>query len=377
MPGPPSPAAAVQLVVASPDRGTVERVRQLGDELRARLRLDPLVTTVGAGGASVHAAVRDSAADVVAVVRPDLSGEALVALLAPVLADDMDVAVAVTTDAGGTTLDRLNRFAFGVGDTRVGMVAGRTTVLRPLLDASAGDAQRMATSLALLARQAGWRVLDVPVPAGQPVPSAAGQPLDAPARGYGPPAGRPRGALARWRQLDALVRATYAVVTDRARLDGNAAAVAPPPDATPPTTPPPAAPLPAAVVLKFVLFGIVGALSGVVYVLIYLPLREVTPPPVANLVALALAALFNIEANRAWTFRRNRVARFGMHVRSAMLFGAHYALTTGAVLVLLAVHPDASRVAEVVTLFAADAAMTVARFVGLDKWVFGRGRSVA
>ncbi|WP_307969515.1 hypothetical protein [Salinispora arenicola] len=182
--------------MASPDRGTVERVRQLGDELRARLRLDPLVTTVGAGGASVHAAVRDSAADVVAVVRPDLSGEALVALLAPVLADDMDVAVAVTTDAGGTTLDRLNRFAFGVGDTRVGMVAGRTTVLRPLLNASAGDAQRMATSLALLARQAGWRVLDVPVPAGQPVPSAAGQPLEAPRGGT---AHRPVGRAVRSR----------------------------------------------------------------------------------------------------------------------------------------------------------------------------------
>ncbi|MGC5032746.1 GtrA family protein [Micromonospora sp. DT229] len=352
--------------MASSDRAAVERVRRLGDEVRARLRLDLPVTTVGAGGMPVHTAVGDSAPDVVAVVPPDLSGEALVALLAPVLADDVDVAVAVAADAPGTTLDRLNRFAFGVGDTRVGMVAGRTTAMRPLLDGIAGDAQRVATSLALLARQAGWRVLDVPVPAGRPGPSATRQPLDAPARGQGPPARQPRGAFARWRQLDALARATYAIVTGRARLDGSDTAMTPLPAAAPP----------AATVLKFVLFGIVGAISGVVYVLVYLPLREVTPPPVANLVALALAALFNIETNRAWTFRRNRVARFGMHVRSAMLFGAHYALTTGAVLVLLAVNPDASRITEVVTLFAADAAMTVARFVGLDKWVFGRGRSV-
>ena len=126
------------------------------------------------------------------------------------------------------------------------------------------------------------------------------------------------------------------------------------------------------VLLRFVLFGIVGGLSGVLYVLVYLPLREWSPSAVANFAALAAAAVFNIELNRWWTFAAVPVGRLGMHVRSALLFGLHYAVTTGAVLVLLAANPDVGPVAELVCLLAADLLMSVARFLGLDRWIFRR-----
>ncbi len=124
--------------------------------------------------------------------------------------------------------------------------------------------------------------------------------------------------------------------------------------------------------VRFVMFGIVGGLTGVLYVAIYLVLREWTPPAAANFAALAAAAVFNVEAHRVWTFRTARVAQLGMHVRSALLFVVDYAVTTGAVLVLPAVFPDAGRTGELVTLLGANLVMTIVRFVGLDRWIFRR-----
>jgi putative flippase GtrA len=124
--------------------------------------------------------------------------------------------------------------------------------------------------------------------------------------------------------------------------------------------------------LKFVKFCIIGALSVAFYVAVYLVLRDLWPPALANMGALFLSVLFNTEANRRWTFDRTGVRRVGMHLRAIALITLTYACTTGAVVALHAFDPQAGRLTEVIVLVTADLLMVVVRFIALDRWVFRR-----
>lgn len=303
----------------------------------------------GGRGAALKAALRHTRAQIVVLLELDLPSalDALLPLVAPLVSGRADVSVGSVPAGSGRGIARraysgLLRFGFGAGDPRCGLAAARADALWPLLHKIGDDTPVLSTELLLLAKHNGLRVHEVPI-----------DPDTLPDTGLG-------GQRPGWSHIKMLIQLTHAMVTGRADIDRL------------PGRPANASSFPAVVLMKFTLFGIVGALSGVLYVLVYLPFREVSSPAVANFAALIAAALFNIEANRAWTFRKARVARLGMHVRSAILFVAHYVLTTGAVVILLLLDPAASKAAEVITLLAADLLMTVARFVGLEKWVFRR-----
>ncbi|WP_165436406.1 GtrA family protein [Amycolatopsis suaedae] len=330
----------VELVVLAGGTGEAA-LRLLDDRLRERSALSALVTVVerhrDGHAAAVTAAWRASRAEVVAYADLAAVGAgtvvaALTALVSPLLSGQADVS------AGSGVADRGSRVLAGVLSRGFGCVAGtprfplkaaRRDAVLPLLDRLAGTGWFFDTALLLLARQDGLRLHEAGAGAGHvPVPSAT------------------------WAHFTGLVRMAYRLATGSGGTQ----------------------PLPPAVtVIRLAMFGIVGALSGLLYVLLYLLLRQVVPPAVANLGALVASALANTEANRHWTFTRARVARVGMHLRAAVLFGAHYAITTAAVQVLLWLDPGAGAVAEVVTLLGADLVMTVLRFIGLDRWVFRRG----
>lgn len=301
----------------------------------------------GGRGAVLKAAWRHTRADIVVLLELDVPGalDALLPMVAPLVSGRADVAVGSVPGAGrglvARTFSALLRLGFSAGDTRCGLFAARTEALRPMLNKIQDDAPYLSTELLVLARHNRLRVHEVPV---DPAPTD----------------GPPRRQRPEWAHLRTLIRLVHAVVSGRAEIGGLAGKAVDVP------------PLRAAALMKFAMFGVVGGLSGVLYVLVYLPLRDLSSPAVANFCALAIAALFNIEVNRVWTFGKAKVARIGMHVRSAMLFVAHYTLTTGAVFTLLAFNPDAGKTVEVITLLSADMLMTIARFIGLDKWIFRR-----
>ncbi len=122
-------------------------------------------------------------------------------------------------------------------------------------------------------------------------------------------------------------------------------------------------------------FGVVGLLSTLAYVVLYLPARGPLGPGLANAVVLAVTAVGNTAANRRLTFGLcGRAGLLRRHVQGAAVFLLTLALTSGALLVLHGVVPEPARAVEVSVLVVASACATVTRYVALRFWVFARRR---
>ncbi|MCQ8830729.1 bifunctional glycosyltransferase family 2/GtrA family protein [Streptomyces malaysiensis] len=118
-------------------------------------------------------------------------------------------------------------------------------------------------------------------------------------------------------------------------------------------------------------FCVVGALSTLVYLLLYSLFRLGTGPQVANALALLLSALGNTAANRRLTFGvrgRDRAVRH--QAQGLVVFGIGLVLTSGSLAALDAVPGTASHGTELAVLVAANLAATVLRFLLFRAWVF-------
>ncbi|MCG2797510.1 MAG: bifunctional glycosyltransferase family 2/GtrA family protein [Cellulomonas sp.] len=118
-------------------------------------------------------------------------------------------------------------------------------------------------------------------------------------------------------------------------------------------------------------FGVVGVASTVAYALLYLLLAGPLGAQVANLTALAVTAVANTAANRAFTFgirgRRGALVHQG---QGFAVFLLAWALTSGALGVLHLTAPAAPRTVELAVLVVANLGATVLRFLLLRGWVF-------
>ena len=120
-------------------------------------------------------------------------------------------------------------------------------------------------------------------------------------------------------------------------------------------------------------FGLIGLASTLVYAGLFLALRQVMTAGVANVVALALTAVANTQANRHFTFRlRGRPGVLRQHAAGALVFLLALGLTGGTLDVLRGLDPKPSRLLEVTVLIVASAFATVSRYVALRTWVFAR-----
>ncbi len=123
---------------------------------------------------------------------------------------------------------------------------------------------------------------------------------------------------------------------------------------------------------QFGWFAVVGVISTVAFVVLYVFVRSFAGPLVANFVALSLTMWFNFAANRTYTFR----ARQGAWKVQGLQYLVVYVLGLGAssaVLHLslqLASKPPAG--IETLIALAAGGVATVVRFVLLSAWVFRR-----
>ncbi|WP_354641616.1 GtrA family protein [Kitasatospora camelliae] len=118
-------------------------------------------------------------------------------------------------------------------------------------------------------------------------------------------------------------------------------------------------------------FAVIGAVSTVAYLLLYLLLRPFAGDQGANLVALLTTAVANTAANRRFTFRVRGSQDAAKHqLQGLVAFLAGLALSSGALALVSATVPDPSRAVEVAALVAANVAATLLRFTLLRLWVF-------
>ncbi|MFE6085596.1 glycosyltransferase [Streptomyces virginiae] len=122
-------------------------------------------------------------------------------------------------------------------------------------------------------------------------------------------------------------------------------------------------------------FCAVGALSTVLYLLLYSAFRAGTGPQFANGAALLLSAIANTAANRRLTFGvRGRDRALRHQAQGLVVFGIGLALTSGSLAALGAATADPAHSTELAVLITANLAATVLRFLLFRAWVFPERR---
>lgn len=133
---------------------------------------------------------------------------------------------------------------------------------------------------------------------------------------------------------------------------------------------PKADPQPRSLLRQGVHFATVGVVSTLAYLVLFIGMRSVVDPQIANLVALLVTAIGNTAANRRFTFGvRGRAGIARHHVQGLVVFGIGLGLTSGA-LALLHATSEPARIAELAVLVLANLMATLMRFVLLRGWVF-------
>ncbi|MFF4339459.1 dolichyl-phosphate beta-glucosyltransferase [Kitasatospora sp. NPDC001540] len=296
-----------------------------------------------------------SGADVVAYMDVDLSTglEAFLPLVAPLLSGHSDLAIGSRLHRGSAVVRGPKRefisrtynlllrttMAAGFSDAQCGFKAGRTEVVKRLLDEVEDNAWFFDTELLLLAEASGLRIHEVPVDW-----------VDDP---------------------DSRVDIVRTVVDDlrgmarvaRRTLAGKGSVDLPERVR--------GARVPPGLGWQTASFAVIGGLCTLAYLLLFLGLRQVVPALAANALALAVTAVFNTAANRRFTFGvtgRRDALRHQLEGGLALLVGL--VLTSGAVAGLHAAAPHAGHGVELAVLVAANAVATLVRFVLLRAWVF-------
>ena len=123
-------------------------------------------------------------------------------------------------------------------------------------------------------------------------------------------------------------------------------------------------------VRQVVPFLVIGVLSTVSYLLLYVLLRTWTGAQAANLVAVGVTTVANIAANRRFTFGiRGRRHAVRHQYEGFVVIGLGLALTSAALAVLHGL-TDPGPVLEIAVLVLANLVATVLRFVLYRGWVF-------
>ncbi|WP_189272365.1 glycosyltransferase [Kitasatospora griseola] len=300
-----------------------------------------------------------SQADVVAYMDVDLSTglEAFLPLVAPLLSGHSDLAIGSRLHRGSAVVRGPKRefvsrtynfllratMAAGFSDAQCGFKAGRTEVVKRLLEQVEDNAWFFDTELLLLAEASGLRVHEVPVD------------------WVDDPDSRVDIVRTALDDLKGMARVARRTLAGRGAVE------------LPAGRRPSRAPF--GLGRQAGSFAAIGALCTLAYALLFLALRQLVPALAANALALGVTAVFNTAANRRFTFGvtgRRDALRHQLEGGLAFLVGL--ALTSGAVAVLHAAAPRAGRGVELGVLAAANAAATLVRFVLLRAWVFNPGR---
>ena len=315
-------------------------------------------------GRALHQVWEASDATVVAYMDVDLSTDlkALLPLVAPLLSGHSDVAI-------GTRLTRSSRVVRGhkrelisrcynlllrttlaarFSDAQCGFKAIRADRARELLPLVEDTGWFFDTELLVLAERSGMRIHEVPVDwVDDPVSS-----VDVVATAKADLAGM-------WRLARGMASGRLPVADLRA---GRV----------------PSTGVDRGMLHQLVRFAAVGVFCTLAYLVLFLVFGGFMPALVANAVALVVTAVANTSLNRRFTFGvRGPVDRFRHQAQGLAVFLLGLVLTTGALAVLHATAPGASRLTELGVLCAANVAATLLRFLLFRAWVFPSRRSPA
>jgi putative flippase GtrA len=121
---------------------------------------------------------------------------------------------------------------------------------------------------------------------------------------------------------------------------------------------------------QLVRFAGIGAVSTVVFTVLYLLLAGPLGPVWADVVALAGCAVANLAANRRLTFAARGRSDRGRHYAAGLTLAALPLGLSLAALVVLGLAGVISTAAQLVALTSVNAFATLARFTLLRRWVF-------
>jgi putative flippase GtrA len=134
---------------------------------------------------------------------------------------------------------------------------------------------------------------------------------------------------------------------------------------------PPVPGVPAGLTRQVVRFAAVGVASTLLYLLLFVSLRNGMGAQPANLLALLISAIANTAANRRLTFDVRGRAGAGRHqFQGLLVFAVGLGLTSGSLGLLQLLTGNPPRALELIVLVLANLLATVARFVLLRGWVF-------
>lgn len=269
----------------------------------------------------------DSDADVVAYMDVDLSTglEAFLPLVAPLLSGHSDLAIGSRLHRGSAVVRGPKRefisrtynvllratMAAKFSDAQCGFKAARTDVIKQLLAEVEDNAWFFDTELLLLAERSGLRIHEVPVD------------------WVDDPDSRVDIVRTVLDDLRGMARVARRTLAGQGRVD------------LPPRVR--QAKLPPGLGWQLASFAVVGTLSTLAYVLLYLGLRQLMPALLANALALGLTAIANTAANRRFTFGVTGPQDALKHqIEGGLAFLIGLVLSSGAIALLHVLSPSAA-----------------------------------
>ena len=310
-------------------------------------------------GRALRAAWEASDAQVVAYMDVDLSTDlnALLPLVAPLVSGHSDLAI-------GTRLAKSSRVVRGpkrefisrsynlilkaslrarFSDAQCGFKAIRTDVAQLVLPLVQDGEWFFDTELLVIAERAGLRIHEVPVDWIDD-PDSRVDIID----------------TAR-KDLRGIWRLGRALATGRLPINELRAAIG---------REPLVEGVPLGMVGQVVRFGIVGVISTLAFMALYLVLQPLTGAQAANFLALLITAIGNTTANRAFTFGVRGSSKAVSHqVQGLLIFVFTWCLTSGSLFALHHWAPGAAVHLQLLVLVIANLVATLIRFIGL-RWVF-------
>ncbi|GAA0210695.1 bifunctional glycosyltransferase family 2/GtrA family protein [Actinomadura nitritigenes] len=299
-----------------------------------------------------------SDADVVAYMDVDLSTDldAFLPLVAPLISGHSDLAIGSRLTRGSAVVRGPRRevisrcynlllrttLAARFSDAQCGFKAARTEIVQALLPSVEDEEWFFDTELLLLAERNGLRIHEVPVD------------------WVDDPDSRVDVVRTARDDLRGMARVARRMLTGafRAPVGGRRAPAAK--DA-----------LPAGMARQLPAFAVIGAISTVAQLVLFVLLRLAMGPLWANALSLIITTVGNTAANRRFTFGVTGTGRaLRQQLEGGLAFLLGLALSTGGLALLHAAAPGASRAVEVGALVAANAVATLVRFLLMRAWIF-------
>lgn len=336
-----------RIVIAN--NASTDRTAEIADSLASDPRIAHLHLDQKGRGRALRAAWTASDADVVAYTDVDLSTglTGLLPLVAPLITGHSDLSVgsrlsSASVVARGPKRELISRcynlilrliFAVRFRDAQCGFKAVRTDVAHLLLPAIEDEAWFFDTELLLIAEHNGLRVHEIPVD------------------WIDDPDSRVAITSTALEDLRGVRRMINRFVRGRANVDLGTLERQPLADDFGRQT---------------VTFGVIGVVSTLISLGIFLALRDEIGAVWANVIGVTATALGNNWANRRWTFRRRSDQDRTWRLASTLVVFAISLLGTSLALAAVA----GTRSVELLVLGLTWAAAALLRFVFLRRWVY-------